>query len=338
MKINIGASAKINFTMPVFNRFSATQKALLGLYKTDKSIPYSITVVDNGSESALVKRLLEFYHAGIIDKLFLLPRNMGIACASNIGWEMTPADVYCKIDNDTTPTRKDWTLRLFKMWENGDALSNLGYASSLEQLLKNPGAIDTPYGTMGVCSVNLGGTGIFIPQKVSNVIGYWNEEYGLYGAEDGDYGVRMQCLNFKQYYYLGEQYIRYDLDEADEARYVAHGLCKNTEFAKVMEHGGFYGLFRINNFLFNLCIRSPCVPRKYYVKDVDKNHYVVLGENKEYKYVEKSLYECTRLLKKYCQEGRVNIYDETLFYKLKLVLKDCGQDMESFAKKISCGL
>lgn len=102
------------------------------------------------------------------------------------------------------------------------------------------------------------------------MIGYWNEEYGLYGAEDGDYGVRMQCLNFKQYYYLGEQYIRYDLDEADEARYVAHGLCKNTEFAKVMEHGGFYGLFRINNFLFNLCIRSPCVPRKYYVKDVDK--------------------------------------------------------------------
>ena len=61
MKIDIGASAKINFTMPVFNRFSATQKALLGLYKTDKSIPYSITVVDNGSESALVKRLLEFY-------------------------------------------------------------------------------------------------------------------------------------------------------------------------------------------------------------------------------------------------------------------------------------
>lgn len=37
--------------------------------------------------------------------------------------------------------------------------------------------------------------------------------------------------------------------------------------------------------------------------------------------------------KKYCQEGRANIYDETLFYKLKLVLKDCGQDMESFCEK-----
>ena len=336
MKIDIGTSAKINFTMPVFNRFSATQKALLGLYKTDKSIPYSITVVDNGSESALVKRLLEFYHAGIIDKLFLLPRNMGIACASNIGWEMTPADVYCKIDNDTTPTRKDWTLRLFKMWENGDALSNLGYASSREQLLKNPGAIDTPYGVMGGCSVNLGGTGIFIPRNISNIIGFWNEEYGLYGAEDGDYGVRMQCLNFKQYYYLGEQYIRYDLDDVDEAKYIEHGLCKSAEFAKAMECGGFYGLFRINNFLFNLCVRSPRVPRKFYIKDIDKNHYVVLGENKEFKCVEMALNECMRLLKKFCQKGKANLYDEDLLYKLKVVLKSCGQDMDSFVKNISC--
>ena len=336
MEINPGSSAKINFTMPVFNRFSATQKALLGLYKTDKSIPYSITVVDNGSESSLVKKLFEFYHAGIIDKLFLLPRNMGIACASNIGWEMTPADVYCKIDNDTTPTRKDWTLRLFKMWENGDALSNLGYASSREQLLKNPGAIDTPYGMMGVCSVNLGGTGIFIPRKVSNIIGFWNEEYGLYGAEDGDYGVRMQCLNFKQYYYLGEQYIRYDLDDVDEAKYTEHGLCKSAEFAKVMERGGFYGLFRINNFLFNLCVRSPRVPRKFYIKDIDKNHYVVLGENKEFKCVEMALNECMRLLKKFCQKGKANLYDEDLLYKLKVVLKSCGQDMDSFVKNISC--
>ena len=336
MEIDIGTSAKINFTMPVFNRFSATQKALLGLYKTDKSIPYSITVVDNGSESALVKRLLEFYHAGIIDKLFLLPRNMGIACASNIGWEMTPADVYCKIDNDTTPTRKDWTLRLFKMWENGDALSNLGYASSREQLLKNPGAIDTPYGVMGGCSVNLGGTGIFIPRNISNIIGFWNEEYGLYGAEDGDYGVRMQCLNFKQYYYLGEQYIRYDLDDVDEAKYIEHGLCKSAEFAKAMERGGFYGLFRINNFLFNLCVRSPRVPRKFYIKDIDKNHYVVLGENKEFKCVEMALNECMRLLKKFCQKGKANLYDEDLLYKLKVVLKSCGQDMDSFVKNISC--
>lgn len=141
MEKDQNASFKVNFTMPVFNRFNVTQQALLGLYKTDKSITYSITVVDNGSESPLVKRLLEFYHAGIIDKLFLLPRNMGIACASNIGWEMTPADVYCKIDNDTTPTRKDWILRLFKMWEHGDVLSNLGYANSREQLLKTPGQL-----------------------------------------------------------------------------------------------------------------------------------------------------------------------------------------------------
>ena len=146
----------------------------------------------------------------------------------------------------------------------------------------------------------------------------------------------MQCLNFKQYYYLGEQYIRYDLDDVDEAKYIEHGLCKSAEFAKVMERGGFYGLFRINNFLFNLCVRSPRVPRKFYIKDIDKNHYVVLGENKEFKCVERALYECMRLLKKFCQKVKANLYDEDLLYKLKVVLKSCGQDMDSFVKNISC--
>lgn len=328
-------SIKINFTMPVFNRLESTQKALLELYKTDRSIPYTITVVDNGSDDLLVKKLHDFYRAGIINNLYLLPRNMGIACASNIGWEMTPADVYCKIDNDTAPINKDWIIKLFKMWQYGEKFSNLGYANSEAQLLKNPGAIDTPYGKLGICSVNLGGTGIFIPKSVSNVLGFWNEEYGLYGAEDGDYGVRMQCVNFKQYYYIKDGYIRYDLDECDEAKYEEHGLHKNIEFNKVMEKDSFYGRFRINNFLYNLCIRSPRIQRRYYVKDISNKHKIVLGEHKEFYEVEKSMHECTRLLKKYCRNGGDAMYDGELHFKLKSILKGCGQDIDTFVEEMN---
>jgi glycosyltransferase involved in cell wall biosynthesis len=320
----------INFTMPVFNRMSATQKALIALFKSDRSIPFSITVVDNGSEPALVDRLKELHKNEIIDKLFLLPRNMGIACACNIGWEMTPARIYCKIDNDTAPIRKDWIWSLLKLWKHGNPVSNLGYAATMDQLLRNPGAIHTDDGVLGICSSNLGGTGIFIPKEVSDVLGYWNEEYGRYGAEDGDYGLRMKCVNYPQYYYYACDYIRYDLDEAaNEAKYTEHGLDKKREYNKVfIDIDRKYGYFRINSFMFYFCIRSPKVKRRYYIKDIDDRHRVQLGECEDFKATKKSLHECRRILLTCAEKGR--LYDVDMHWKLKAILNDCGQDMDAF--------
>ncbi|MDR2056380.1 MAG: glycosyltransferase [Desulfovibrio sp.] len=319
--------------MPVFNRLSATQKAILTLFKSDRSIPFTITVVDNGSESALVNKLREFHQNGIIDKLFILPRNMGIACACNVGWEMTPASVYCKMDNDTAPVRKDWIKRLFKLWSHGKPVSNLGYAATREQLLENPGSMHTEDGILGVCSKNLAGTGIFIPKSVSDVLGYWNEEYGPYGAEDGDYGIRMQCVDFPQYYYYGPEYIRYDLDTVNEAKYIEHGLDKKKEHKKALiDTDGKYGKFGVNSFMLSCCIRSPRVNRRYYIKDIDEKNRVSLGEHESFKLTQKSLYECRRILLQCSQKNSFKLYDLDMHMKLKSILRDCGQDMDSFVK------
>ena len=173
----------INFTMPVFNRLTATQKALVELFKSDRTIPFSITVVDNGSEPALVSALKKFHEDNIIDNLFLLPKNMGIACACNIGWEMTPAKYYCKIDNDTAPVRRDWIPSLFKLWRNGNPISTLGYAATKEQLLQNPGSVRTDEGILGICKTNLGGTGIFIPKSVSEFLGIGMRNMAFMGVK-----------------------------------------------------------------------------------------------------------------------------------------------------------
>ena len=79
-----------NVTIPVFNRPGATRETLLALRRTSQEVPFDITVVDNGSDPALVDTLLEFRERGVIDHLFLLPRNMGVACAANVGWEWCP--------------------------------------------------------------------------------------------------------------------------------------------------------------------------------------------------------------------------------------------------------
>ena len=58
-------------------------------------------------------------------------------------------------------------------------------------LRKTPGSQQTPHGELGLCVGNLPGQAVIVPQAVSEKLGFWNEEYGLYGGEDGDYGLRM---------------------------------------------------------------------------------------------------------------------------------------------------
>lgn len=62
-----------NVTIPVFNRPGATRETLLALRRTSQEVPFDITVVDNGSDPALVDTLLEFRERGVIDHLSSCP-------------------------------------------------------------------------------------------------------------------------------------------------------------------------------------------------------------------------------------------------------------------------
>ena len=73
-----------NVTIPVFNRPGATRETLLALRRTSQEVPADITVVDNGSDPALVDTLLEFRERGVIDHLSSCPQH-GVACAANVG-------------------------------------------------------------------------------------------------------------------------------------------------------------------------------------------------------------------------------------------------------------
>lgn len=56
----MSAMPVVNITMPVFNRYDITQAAILALRKTSQEIPFCLTVVDNGSDAPLVRRLIDF--------------------------------------------------------------------------------------------------------------------------------------------------------------------------------------------------------------------------------------------------------------------------------------
>ena len=316
----------VNITIPVFNRFVLTQKTLLALRKSKTSIPFTVTVVDNGSDAALVSRLREFYQAGIIDKLFLLPENMGISCACNIGWAMTDAPVYMKLDNDSLVRDPAWLEKLFKLWRHGETLSTLGPAWTEEQLLANAGALHTPDGVLGICATNLQGSAMFVPKAVSDVLGYWSEDYGIYGAEDGDYGLRMTCAGFHQYYYLASELLR-DMSADEKPDDVDYVLDRQGELrALFMDKKSGEGFFRLNSYLYHQCIRNWKIPLRYAVDDVDDDRTVRLKEREEYVPVRQALERCKQLVDKAYASGDPDaIFHEEFIERLKGIMRECGQ-------------
>ncbi|MDR0465744.1 MAG: glycosyltransferase [Deltaproteobacteria bacterium] len=321
----------VNITMPVFNRRHATQKAILALRRTSQAIPFTLTVVDNGSDPELAQKLVEFREDGIIDHLYLLPENMGISCAANIGWQMTDAPYYMKLDNDTVIKESDWLPKLFALWRHGEALSNLGGAYSEKMLLAAPGTMHTPDGVLGRCATNLPGQAILVPKAVSDVLGLWNEDYGLYGAEDGDYGARMNCVGFPQYFYLGPE-IFDDLGRTDsDETYTARNVNKEREHRTLFtaEDGGM-GLFRVNYMFYDFCIRSWKTPLRYKIVDIYDKYHVRVATREEYIPVMQALRECKRITDQLYREG-LKKYTHEHTAKFKEIMADCGQGCTAIA-------
>ncbi|MBQ7618378.1 MAG: glycosyltransferase, partial [Desulfovibrio sp.] len=199
----------LNIVMPVYNRLQLTQKSLLHLKKAklaNSAVPFVITVVDNGSDEPLREKLIFLKEEGIIDNLFLLQKNMGIACACNIGWLAVESDFFLKMDNDVVIQNPNFIQNLLKMYGLVEPFSTLGPAANRDMIPSSPKIKETPYGLLALCPKTLPGNALLIPKIVSDVLGYFNEDYGLYGAEDGDYGVRLNFAGFKQYYYRHQEY------------------------------------------------------------------------------------------------------------------------------------
>ena len=326
-EVNLMSSPLINITIPVFNRFHLTQKTIIALHKTAKNIPFVVTVVDNGSEQCLRNRLIEFKESGLIDNLFLLPRNMGISCACNIGWRAVDAPYYIKLDNDMAACSPFWLKDLFQLWSHGKPMSTLGPTFTQSDLTKNPGTIVSDDGILGICTSNLMGSAIVIPKTVSDILGYWSEDYGLYGADDGDYGARMACAGLPQYYYDASQFF-INGGKYDNSEYEGTELNKSREHSRLFndEQGGI-GLFRLNYYLYNMCIRRWKIPLRYRVVDIDR-YDVAVEEDPAYAPVREALIRSKKMIDKTSVAGHDIIYTEEMVHALKMLWKEYGQECQ----------
>ncbi len=191
----------VNICMVTFNRLEFTKPAIASILDFT-CYPHVITVVDNGSTDGTVEYLQALKKEGIITNLILLKANVGVAKASNLAWSQEPeAEYYMKFDNDIVIQKPTWLERMVEVMDACPAFAILAY--NFEPLSYS---LQTINGQQVRPKVgNLGGACVLIPKRTQKQLGFWCEEYGLYGEEDADYGLRLNLAGFKQAYMEDEE-------------------------------------------------------------------------------------------------------------------------------------
>lgn len=179
----------VNIGIVTFNRLEFTRQAIASIVKYT-SYPYVITVVDNDSNDGTKEYLQELQKSGLVKNVILLESNVGVAKASNIAWSQEPKSLYyIKYDNDIIIQKNNWLSGLVSVIDAVPEIGAIGY--NFEQKSYESRVING-------CKVrikeegNIGGACFLIPKRTHDLLGYWCEDYGLYGFEDCDYSLRIK--------------------------------------------------------------------------------------------------------------------------------------------------
>lgn len=187
----------VNIAMVTYNRLYFTQLAVQAVLELT-SHPYLLTVVDNNSQDGTREFLLELKRRQRIHNLFLLEKNLGVAKAANIAWLSAPScPYYLKLDNDVILQKKNWLGPMVAMI---DRVKDAGVAAYNFERARFPLHGRPPFRYQLKKEGNLGGACFLVPERTRNLLGYWCEDYGLYGEEDADYCDRVRCAGLKNIY------------------------------------------------------------------------------------------------------------------------------------------
>jgi O-antigen biosynthesis protein len=217
--------------MVTYNRLELTKETLKSLLNADPKPGrnYNFVIVDNGSTDGTVEYLQELEES-VRDKengkgypylhrldVVYLPENKGIAIGRNIA--LKKADEletkwYCTIDNDVKMP-ENWLQDCVEIMEK-----NKGYGAVGVNMEVAP----YPLVTRNSCEVqekphgNLGTACMVFRKQVHQMLGFFTTEYGKYGEEDADFGMRIRVAGFKMGY-VKEMGEHLGADETDENEY-----------------------------------------------------------------------------------------------------------------------
>lgn len=255
------AECIVNVTVTSFNRLQSTVACINALKKT-RCPGWHLTVVDNNSVDGSVAYLQGLYNDGVIDSLLLCKRNVGVAVAANLGWAAVPALYYVKLDNDVEVLRDDWLTRLVETAQSHPDAGCVGYyiEDSWPGLQADDDCFAVEY-SVGSC--------VLIPQATHARLGFWNEDYGLYGIEDSDFSSRLKAAGLKNLYMArSEQYIRHSHALYRENAHLDDEIRKTNGLS-----AEYRGMFYFHNALYFSGLRPVRVERKFRERQLEDGRY-----------------------------------------------------------------
>lgn len=240
-----------NLTIVTYNRLECTRLCIDSMRRL-AGFPHRIVVVDNASGDGTREYLRQLLAEGVIHRLALLDENMGVAPAFNLGWELFPADYYMKVDNDVEFLRPGWLETLAALADGHAEIAMLGFGCNSSGLRYAPEkeAVLHYQGHVGGCTL--------IRRDVLEALGWWNEDYGLYGEEDSDFGLRARLAGYANLTLCDPErpFIRYterlDPDFARYSEWKTANRKKNVSFR-----------FTFNDIMFKFGLRPLRVGRKF---------------------------------------------------------------------------
>jgi len=272
-----GTSRFANISMVTYNRLDFTKEAIHSIAE-HTMYPYVLTVVDNGSTDETREYLIEAQKEGMIKNLVLLGNNVGVAKASNLAWHLEPLSAYyVKFDNDIVIRKKDWLSDMVSVIEGVPGLGAVAY---------NFEPISYPLTTESDMNIRikqgtLGGACILVPNRTREILGYWSEEYGLYGEEDLDYGFRILKAKMLNAYMENEDIGEHlpagraarieteSMTAFDGVEEGTHGEYRRWKDARRRKNVSLLGRFNRNKLLYKLGIKPLYVESRFSERVLD---------------------------------------------------------------------
>jgi GT2 family glycosyltransferase len=214
--------------MVTYNRLDLTKQTLSSLMKTANH-PFNLVIVDNGSVDGTSEYLTDLEKSYTIDNfhIILLPENKGIAVGRNIA--LKKADElntkwYCTIDNDVEMP-DGWLQECIDILENNKGFGAIGVnMENLSYPIVNRGGLQFQEKPQG----NLGTACMVFRKQVHQMIGFFTTEYGKYGEEDADFGMRIRVAGFKMGY-IACMGTHLGADEEDTSEYRSFKTKQHTD-------------------------------------------------------------------------------------------------------------
>lgn len=183
--------------MVTYNRLDLTKKTLDSLW-LDLKHPFRLVIVDNGSSDGTVEYLKSIEKTSPVEvHLELLDENKGIAVGRNLALEKANqigTKWYATIDNDVQMP-EGWLGECIDILTANKSYGAIGVnmeVTNIYPLVTKGGFTfqDKPQG-------NLGTACMVFRKQLHQMIGYFTTEYGFYGEEDSDFGMRARVAGFK---------------------------------------------------------------------------------------------------------------------------------------------